>query len=156
MGYLSNFIVYTLAMVGVMMIALFVFKKSMNQSCHAGSKYLKVIDSISLGPRKNLYIVSVGDEKFLIAGDAERTNLISKLVGRKNVETTPDSPVIPPLHIERKLNSDSMDRKEILSSLFNTKNNQVTETSNIGIYNTNTTPYATVMKNLAEKMKERV
>ena len=42
MGYLSNFIVYTLAMVGVIVIALMVFKGATGGSVKGGSKYLKV------------------------------------------------------------------------------------------------------------------
>ncbi len=79
MGYLANFMVYTLAMVGVIVIALLVFKSATSQGAGAKSKYLKVIDSMSLAPRKTLYIVSTGREKFLIAGDADKTALISKL-----------------------------------------------------------------------------
>ena len=79
MGYLANFMVYTLAMVGVIVIALLVFKSATSQGAGAKSKYLKVIDSMSLAPRKTLYIVSTGREKFLIAGDVDKTALISKL-----------------------------------------------------------------------------
>ena len=84
MGYLTNFIVYTLAMVGVVVIALLVFKNSTGVGCKNGSKYLKVHDTLSLGPRKTLYIVSAGEEKFLIAGDVDKTTLISKLGVKEN------------------------------------------------------------------------
>ena len=92
MGYLTNFIVYTLAMVGVIVIALLVFK---NSTCfHTGtkSKYLKILDSMTIAPRKTLYIISAGQEKFLIAGDVDKTTLISKLESnlqediRQNIE----------------------------------------------------------------------
>lgn len=129
MGYLSNFIVYTLAMVGVMMIALFVFKKSMNCSPKGGTKFLKVLDTMSLGPRKTLYIVSAGEEKFLIAGDAERTSLISKLQG---TQKTPEEAVF----------------KEVLSKT------EYMDKSVIGIRSSNKTPYTSVMKSLAERIKE--
>ena len=67
MGYLANFIVYTLAMVGVMGLALFAFKKfALGGGKLNSSKCLKVIDAMTLSPRKTLYIVSAGDEKFLI------------------------------------------------------------------------------------------
>lgn len=79
MGYLSNFIVYTLAMVGVMLLALFVFKNATSCGKSGGTKHMKVLDTLSLGPRKTLYIVSAGNEKFLIAGDVDKTTLISKL-----------------------------------------------------------------------------
>ncbi len=58
MGYIANFIVYTLAMVGVIVVALLVFKNATAVSGGKTSKYLKIIDSISLGQRKNLFIVS--------------------------------------------------------------------------------------------------
>ena len=72
MGYLANFIVYTLAMVGVIVVALLVFKKTTAIGGTKSSKYLKVIDAMSLGQRKTLYIVSAGREKFLIAGDVDK------------------------------------------------------------------------------------
>ena len=40
---------------------------------------LSVEDSLSLSPRKTLYVIREGSERFLIAGDLERTTLISKL-----------------------------------------------------------------------------
>ena len=79
MGYLTNFIVYTLAMVGVIVVALLVFKNATSLGNGNKAKNLKIIDSLSLGPRKTLYVISTGKEKFLIAGDTERTSLISKL-----------------------------------------------------------------------------
>lgn len=80
MGYLANFMVYTLAMVGVIVVALLVFKGATSTGGgRRGSKYLSIIDTMSLGPRKTLYIVSAGSEKFLIAGDVDKTTLISKL-----------------------------------------------------------------------------
>ena len=88
MGYLTNFIVYTLAMIGVIFIALMVFKSTSGISSKKTSKFLKVHDTLSLGGRKTLYIVSAGEEKFLIAGDIDKTSLISKLETKeKNIET---------------------------------------------------------------------
>ena len=69
MGYLANFIVYTLAMVGVIVVALLVFKNATSGgSITKKSKYLKVLDTMSIAPRKTLYVVSAGKERFLIAG----------------------------------------------------------------------------------------
>lgn len=121
MGYLANFIVYTLAMVGVIVLALFVFKNSCTIGGAKSSKYLKVIDSMSLGQRKTLYIVSAGKEKFLIAGDVDKTSLISKL--------------------------DTQESELALSALKSEPE--------IAITSTVQSPYASVMKNLAAKMKER-
>ena len=79
MGYLANFMVYTLAMIGVIAIALIVFKNANSFGGAGKSKHLKVIDSLTIAPRKTLYVVSTGREKFLIAGDVGNTTLISKL-----------------------------------------------------------------------------
>lgn len=91
-GYLINFIVYTSAMVGIIFLAVLVYKKF---SCNSVSKsqFLNVEDCISLAPRKNLYVVRAGNERFLVASDAERTTLISKLgegeTPRTSVEELP-------------------------------------------------------------------
>jgi flagellar biogenesis protein FliO len=77
-GYLTGFIVYTAAMIGVIFIAVFAYSKFSFKGS-SKSKFLNVEDCISLAPRKNLYVIRAGNEKFLVASDAERTNLISKL-----------------------------------------------------------------------------
>lgn len=78
-GYLISFLVYTLAMVGVLFVALFVFKNFSNKCFSKSSTLLRIEDSMSLAPRKTLYVVNAQNEKFLIASDADRTTLISKL-----------------------------------------------------------------------------
>jgi flagellar biogenesis protein FliO len=77
-GYLMNFLVYTSAMVGIIFAAVFIYKKAM---CPAASRseFLGVEDSISLAPRKTLYVVRAGNERFLVASDVDKTSLISKL-----------------------------------------------------------------------------
>lgn len=91
MGYLGNFIVYALAMVGVIAVSLLIFKNATCGTINKNSKNLKVVDTISLAPRKVLYIVSAGQEKFLIAGDVDRTTLISKLEDKKILAAEPTS-----------------------------------------------------------------
>ncbi len=80
MGYLAHFVVYILAMLSVIGIALFVYKKfSISNIGGKRSGNLSVEEVLSLSPRKTLYVVNANGEKFLIAGDLERTTLISKL-----------------------------------------------------------------------------
>jgi flagellar biogenesis protein FliO len=88
MGYLANFIVYTMAMVGVIVVALLIFKNATTVGGFQKSKYLKLVDTMSLGQRKMLYIVSTGTENFLVAGDSDKTTLISKL---DKLEIRPES-----------------------------------------------------------------
>ncbi len=78
-GYLINFMVYTMAMVGVIMIALFVFKTFSFGGFAKKSSNLSIKDSMKLSPRKTLYVIEASGEKFLIAADMDRTALISKL-----------------------------------------------------------------------------
>ena len=87
MGYLANFMVYTLAMIGVIAIALIVFKNANSFGGAGKSKHLKVIDTLSIAPRKTLYVVSTGREKFLIAGDVGNTTLnllfVKQMISKK-------------------------------------------------------------------------
>ena len=137
MGYLSNFIVYTLAMVGVIVVALMIFKGATTSGAKGGSKYLKVHDTLSLGPRKTLYIVSAGEEKFLIAGDVDKTTLISKLQSNENTE-------IKTQQVEN--------FRETIEKLP-IKNSYI-DRSIVGNYKQESKPHSSVMKNLAERMKE--
>ena len=80
MGYLSSFIVYLFAMMGVIVLALVVYKKfNVNSIGIKPNHTLKIEDSLGISARKTLYIVRSGSERFLIAADMERTTLISKL-----------------------------------------------------------------------------
>lgn len=78
--YIASFAIYTMAMIGLICLSLFVYKKFAITSITTKRKgILKVEDVLGLSPRKTLYIVRAGNEKFLIAADLERTTLISKL-----------------------------------------------------------------------------
>lgn len=89
-GYLVNFMIYTLAMVGLIFLALFIYKKTaVMPGGKSRSKFLGVEDVMSLTPRKNLYVVRAGNERFLIASDMERTTLISKLENNSQEENIP-------------------------------------------------------------------
>ena len=86
-SYLVTFAVYTTAMIGVIFLALYAYKKfSPNNSRVSQSQFLEVEDCVSFGVRKQLYVVRAGQEKFLIASDAERTTFLAKLNEQKSVE----------------------------------------------------------------------
>lgn len=93
-GYLINFCVYTFAMIGVIFIALMVFKKTaLNQHNNPKNTQLKVEEAMSLSPRKTLYIVKAGAEKFLIAADIENTTMLSRLESTEKTMTEPKQKV---------------------------------------------------------------
>jgi len=144
MGYLTNFIVYMLAMAGVLAVTVLIFKQATNGGNKvSGGKCLKVLDTLSIGPRKTLYIVSAGEEKFLIAGDTERTTLISKLNPRGGYEER--IPAIMSSETDDFSTKSVREQAEIV-----TKNKLYTD--RMGIRTTQKAPYSSVMRNLAEKI----
>lgn len=79
-SYITNFTVYTMAMLGLIFFALFVYKKFMNGSLGGNSsKFLSIEESMSINPRKSILVVRAGSEKFLVASDVDRTTLLSRL-----------------------------------------------------------------------------
>ena len=78
--YIIQFSIYTMAMIGLIFFALFVYKKfAISTLSLKRNGILNIEDALGLSPRKTLYIVKAGNERFLIAADLERTTLISKL-----------------------------------------------------------------------------
>ena len=138
MGYITNFIVYTLAMVGVIVVALLVFKNATNIGGGKNSKYLKIIDSISLGQRKNLFIISAGKEQFLIAGDVNNTCLISKIENVSSITRNETAESFQPVISSFKETLDSLPKQNNINktNLFSDK------------------PKGSIMRNLAEIMRK--
>ena len=153
MGYLTNFIVYTLAMVGVIVVALLIFKNATNVSPKGGAKFLRVVDTLSLGPRKTLYIVSAGEEKFLIAGDVDKTSLISKLETKNNCEEK----ISAIMQSENEDFSTKSFQETLYSypqkSRYIDRQNLGIKTSQMNIVNTEKIKSEAVMKKLATKIK---
>lgn len=80
-GHFINFIVYTLSMLGVLFLAVIVAKKSMfpNNASKNINSFLDIESFMSLEPRKNIYVIRAGEERFLISTDAETTRFMTKL-----------------------------------------------------------------------------
>ena len=79
-GYVASFSVYTMAMIGLICFAVFVYKKIMDGGLgKKHTNYIEIEDTLHLNPRKSLHVIKAGNEKFLIASDMDRTTLISKL-----------------------------------------------------------------------------
>lgn len=85
--YLINFSVYTMAMIGLILFALFIFKSCTSGAFSKKSSMLNIIDTMKLSPRKTLYVIEANNEKFLIAADMDKTSLISKLENNEKPHT---------------------------------------------------------------------
>ena len=67
-SYIANFTVYTMAMLGLIFFALFVYKKFMAGGLGgSSSKFLSIEETMNINPRKSLLVVRAGNEKFLVA-----------------------------------------------------------------------------------------
>ena len=82
--YITAFIFYTLAMVGILLVGFVVYKKfNLGQMPNSKSQ-IKVLDRCSIAPKKSLLVVKVKDEKFLLALDCERTTFLAKLESKNS------------------------------------------------------------------------
>lgn len=87
-GYLVNFAIYTLAMVGFLALAIFVYKKTAYSTASAQNKdFLKVENTLRLSATKTVYVIKAGNEKFLIAGDTANTTMLAKLENDVKLES---------------------------------------------------------------------
>lgn len=78
-SYITGFIFYTLAMIGVLVIGYLVYKKTNVFSNMQTNGIIKIIDSLAISPKKVLMVVKIKNEKFLIASGAEHTTFLAKL-----------------------------------------------------------------------------
>ncbi len=88
--YLTAFIFYTLAMVGILLLGFVVYKKFNFPTKLNANGLIKIVDSCAIGAKKNLLVVKIGNERFLIASGLEHTTFLAKLDSNssKQTETT--------------------------------------------------------------------
>ena len=78
-SYVTAFIFYTLAMIGIMFAGFIVYKKTFENSKGDNKGLIRVIDSTPIGNKKMLLVVKIRNEQFLIASGVEHTTFLSKL-----------------------------------------------------------------------------
>ncbi len=87
MGYMMHFAIYLFAMVGIICLALFVVQKSVSGSFKKKtSAFLQVEDTITIAPKKSLFVINKKKKKLLIASDEGRTTFLTELNEKNNVE----------------------------------------------------------------------
>ena len=76
MTYVTAFIFYTMAMIGVLLVGFVVYKKTILPNKGDNKGLIKVIDSIPIGNKKTLLVVKIKNERFLIASGVENTTFL--------------------------------------------------------------------------------
>lgn len=87
MTYITAFIFYTLAMIGILFSGFIIYKKTFITTKSEGKGGIKILDSATIGPKKTLLVVKVRNEKFLIASGAEHTTFLAKLEENSEQQT---------------------------------------------------------------------
>lgn len=77
--YITAFIFYTMAMIGILIVGYIVYKKTILTYKKDAKGMIKIIDSLPIGPKKTLLLVKIKNERFLIASGAEHTTFLAKL-----------------------------------------------------------------------------
>ena len=78
--YLINFAAYTLAMIGLICVCLMVYKKAcIDVKQSTSPDFLSVENRLNISPRKSIYVIKAGNEKFLVASDVDKTTFLAKL-----------------------------------------------------------------------------
>lgn len=128
-SYLVNFLVYAMAMVGLLFLCLMVYKKTMlNTKCTKKNDELVLENALNISQRKTLYVVKAGKERFLIAADAERTSFLAKLDSDNvTTQTVEDRVVTIPVEqagfdvAQQVRKTKSLDYSEVMKDLENSK-----------------------------------
>ena len=79
MTYITAFIFYTLAMIGILLLGFVIYKKTMMTTKNEAKGMIKILDSMPIGNKKSLLVVKIKNERFLIASGMEHTTFLSKL-----------------------------------------------------------------------------
>lgn len=159
--YLINFIVYSMAMVGLLFVCLMVYKKTMvNAKCTKNNNELSIENALNLNARKTLYVVKAGNEKFLIASDTERTTFLSKLNNTEKM-TTIDVETVRPFKEELPAQSFSINQiqktdENVLSQPDIQEKPQGVDYSEVMQILGSDTDKKPVMKEILRKLDERI
>ena len=99
--YIAQFIVYTLAMTGLLVIGYVVYKKTSSINVLKRNSLIKIEDMLRLPDRKTLYVINCNVEEFLIASSNDKMSLISKLGDNSSQKKKLNSEMIEKYLIEK-------------------------------------------------------
>ncbi len=79
-SYLINFSVYTLAMIGVILLGFVIVQKSLSGGFAQNRPGFMLLEqTLCIEPRKNIHLIKAGSERFLISTDAQGTSFLTKI-----------------------------------------------------------------------------
>ena len=154
-SYLVNFLVYAMAMVGLLFLCLMIYKKTMlNTKCAKKNDELVLENALNISQRKTLYVVKAGKERFLIAADAERTSFLAKL-DSDNVDVQQMAERVVKIPVEQEnfevvqqvRKAKSLDYSEVMKNL---ENSEVVRTFGVG------NESKPIMKEMLRKLSEPI
>ncbi len=122
--YITAFIFYTLAMIGILIVGYIVYKKTILTSKKDNKGLIKVIDSLPIGPKKTLLVVKIKNEKFLIASGVEHTTFLAKLDEDDNKQ---NSKIIRQAMQNADKNIDFIPKKQEYENFSNTQFEEIKE-----------------------------
>ena len=122
--YITAFIFYSLAMIGILIVGYIVYKKTILTSKKDNKGMIKVIDSLPIGPKKTLLVVKIKNEKFLIASGAEHTTFLAKLNEDDNKQ---NSKIIKQAMQNANKNIDFIPKKQEYENFSNTQFEEIKE-----------------------------
>ncbi len=121
-GYLVHFAVYTFAMIGALLVCFVIYKKTVIDSKFTKNPQsnLEIENALNISPKKTLYVVKAGEEKFLIASDPDCTTFLAKLNGENYTQKETPVPLnytidVEPVNINPKqVRNHAIDYGEVL------------------------------------------
>lgn len=79
LGQIMIFFVYAFAMLGLIVFAFFIWRRTNIGRLNKNGGNIKIEDSLCLTPKKTLLLINVDNERILIASDSENTTFLTKL-----------------------------------------------------------------------------
>lgn len=106
--YIIGFVIYTLGTIGVLFIGYIMVKHFLNVNPikvnKTQKKFLKLEQGISLEPRKSVYILKAGKQRFLIATTPDKVCFLSEL-DKDNIQTVDPNETIDSVQMHPELES---------------------------------------------------
>jgi flagellar biogenesis protein FliO len=111
-----------MSMVGFITLCLLTYKKLCQPNIKSNNgECLYVENALRLNPKKQIYIVRAGEERFLVASDAETTTMLAKLDSNSDISIANSNQNLSPVANITTQNSNINNLRERISFKFTNK-----------------------------------